>query len=281
MSRIGLIALIIFICGGFTLSGAAHAIHGPRFESDKSFVNRMFRLYSGTSKIKMSRVYGGIVTHHIPDGIPLIAQFYGKVRKNLNPKTIIILAPDHVDAGKYRISISEEDFVTPFGRLSPNKEIIKKILRTKLAGVSEKPFELDHSIHSQMLLISRYFPRAKVVPIVFRSDVSVEDGRTFGNMISEIVDSSTFVVASIDFAHYLDKNKSRAIDNQSAALLQTINPKLAGLVEADSPQALSAFMAAMSALKANKAEAMGVFNSADFGNNQTSTTGYVVKFFGR
>ncbi|KKR37249.1 MAG: hypothetical protein UW46_C0004G0084 [Candidatus Yanofskybacteria bacterium GW2011_GWF1_44_227] len=263
------------------LSSAAHAIHGPRFESDKSFVNRMFRLYSTAPRIKMSRVYGGIVTHHIPDGIPLMAQFYSKVKKNLNPRTIIILAPDHVDAGKYGISISEEDFVTPFGKLSSSGDMVKKILRTGLAGVSEKPFELDHSIHSQMLLISKYFPKAKVVPIVFRSSISVEDGRTFGSMLSGLVDSSTFIVASIDFAHYLEKNKSRAIDNQSAALLQTINPRLAGLVEADSPQALSAFMAAMSTLGANKSEAMGVFNSGDFGNNQTSTTGYVVKFFGR
>jgi len=209
-----------------------------------------------------------------------LAEFYAKLKNSRDVKTFIILGPDHVDGGRGDISVSKADFSTPFGSLEPNLEIIESLENSGFVIHDETPFDQEHSIHSQLLFIGRLFPDAKIVPLVFRSSATNGFARAFGSVMSEYLDENVFIVASVDFTHYLSEEQARPIDELSGSILSAINAKSAGLIESDSPQSLSALVSALEEKQANDLSDLGIFNTADFSDNQDYTTGYVTGFWG-
>ncbi len=253
--------------------------HVSVYFKEAGYIESNIEKFKDAEKVDMDNVLGGVVPHHIPTAIPILAEFYAKLQKTKNIDTFIILGPDHFEKGKENVSISKADFITPFGKLSPDLDIINQLEESKLVTHDETPFD-DHSIHSQLLLIGKLFPNAKVVPIVFRSSSTNEFAEILGEKLALLAGPNTFIVGSVDFSHYLNEGQARPLDEQSASILTLLQPKLAGLTEADSPQSLVATIAAVKKSGANTSIKLGTYNSADYSNIQDFTTGYVVQFYG-
>lgn len=257
----------------------AEFTHVSSYFKEAGYIESNVEKFKDAEKVNLDNTFGGVVPHHIPTAIPILAEFYSKLQKTKNIDTFIILGPDHFEKGRGHVSISRAEFVTPFGKLLPNMDVIDQLEETKLVTHDEAPFD-DHSIHSQLLLIAKLFPNAKVVPIVFRSSSTNEFAEILGEKLASLAGPNTFIVASVDFSHYLNKDQARPLDEQSASILTLLQPKLAGLTEADSPQSLVATIAAVKKLGANTSQELGTYNSADYSNIQDFTTGYVVQFYG-
>ncbi|MDP3954309.1 MAG: AmmeMemoRadiSam system protein B [bacterium] len=259
--------------------GTASATHISQFFKEAGLISDNIDSFQNSGEIDLESIYGGVAPHHIPTAIPILAEFYSKLKQARDVDTFIILGPDHFEKSRGDISVSRAEFVTPFGTLSPNLEIINELEKTGLVVNDEIPFD-DHSIHSQLLFIGKLFPNAKIVPIVFRSSSTNEIAEILGEKLSSLATPNTFVVASVDFSHYLNKNQALPLDNQSAAMLTQLEPKLAGLAEADSPQSLVALISAVKKMGADTSISLGTYNSAEYSSIQDYTTGYVVQFFG-
>ncbi len=247
--------------------------YAPFIESSMEHVKK-------DGKIDLNKVMGGLVPHHIPTTIPLLAEFYVKLKNSRDVKTFVILGPDHVDAGRSNISVSKSDFVMPFGTLRPNLTMIEQLESSGFIVQDETPFDREHSIDSQLLLISKLFPEAQIVPLIFRSSITNEEARVFGKILASVVDEDTFIVSSVDFSHYLSERQARPIDYLSANVLGAIDSKSTDLVEADSEQALMALMSFFETKGANHQVGLQVFNTRDFNSNNDYTTGYVTGFWG-
>ena len=254
--------------------------HPSLFTEHASKIEKSINEIATLEDINLKKVYGGVVSHHMPTTIPMLAEFYSRLKQTRDVKTFIVIGPDHVDAGRSDITISEAEFATPFGPLTVNSEIVKGLEKTGLVFHDEQAFRQDHSIHTQLLFIKKLFPEAKIVPIVFRSSTTNEFARTFGKVIGEYLNEETFLVASVDFTHYLAEDQARPIDELSANILRQTNSLSAGLAEADSPQAMSAFIAALESKNANLTESVSIYNTADFSDNRDFTTGYVTGYWG-
>ncbi len=256
------------------------AYHQSQFFQYSEFIESSVSKADGDAKIDLNKIMGGIVPHHIPTTIPLLAEFYTKLKNARDVKTFVILAPDHVDAGRGNISVSKADFIMPFGTLRPNLAMIEQLEASGFIVQDESPFDREHSIDSQLLLISRLFPDAQIVPLIFRSSITNEEARVFGKVLAGVVDENTFVVSSVDFSHYLSERQARPIDYLSANVLGAIDSKSTDLVEADSEQALMALMSFLKTKGANHHVNLQVFNTRDFNSNNDYTTGYVTGFWG-
>lgn len=254
--------------------------HRSQFYNYAPFVNSELEKINGNKKINLEQTLGGVVSHHIPTTIPALADFYAKLKNTRDVKTFIILGPDHIDKSNGDINVSKADFVTPFGTLKPNLEIINKLEQSGFVVNDEAPFDKEHSIDSQTVLISKLFPSARVVPIIFRSSLTNEKARAFGKILSETTDKDMFVVASVDFSHYLSKRRARPIDSLSANVLGALNSNSANLIEADSPQSLTTLMSFLEAKNAKQSSDLQIFNTEDFNNNNDFTTGYIFSFWG-
>jgi len=284
-----IIAILIVLIGGLyflVLFPQRHmpeiisAYHHSQFFEYAAFIEKSVNEAQNKKKIDLDKVFGGIVPHHLPTTIPLLAEFYGSLKNMRDVKTFIILGPDHVDSARGDISTSKANFITPFGQLKPNLEFIEQLEKSGFVVVDEAPFDKEISIDSQLLLINNLFPDSKIVPLVFRSSITNETARTFGKMLATLLDENTFIVASVDFSHYLSQKQAGPIDQLSASVLGAINSRFGGLVEADSPQALTAFISAVETMGANHHADLKILNTADFSNNRDYTTGYVSGFWG-
>ena len=284
------VCIVVFAGIALSLSGAHNDItpskkegsgvtHVSAYFKEAGYIETQTEKFENVEAIAAQYLMGGVVPHHIPTAIPLLVEFYAKLQKSKQVDTFIILGPDHFERGEGDVSFSKAPFLTPFGRLKPDLALLNKLEEQTFAVHDELPFN-DHSIHSQMLLIGKFFPKAKVVPIVFRSSSTNEMAESFGEFLASIATPNTFIIASVDFSHYLPEEQARPLDEQSAYSLTFMEPKLAGLVEADSPQSLVAMMAAVKSMGATSSLPMGTFNSASVSNNKDSTTGYVLQFFG-
>lgn len=256
------------------------AYHQSQFFKYSGFIESSLKEANADTKIDLNKIMGGIVPHHIPTTIPLLAEFYTKLKNARGVKTFVILAPDHVDAGRGNISVSKADFVMPFGTLRPNLAMIERLEASGFLTQDEMPFDREHSIDSQLLLISRLFPDAQIVPLIFRSSITNEEARAFGKVLAGVLDEDAFVVSSVDFSHYLSEKQARPIDYLSANVLGAIDSKSTELVDADSEQALMALMAYLETKGANHHVDLQVFNTRDFNSNNDYTTGYVTGFWG-
>lgn len=256
-------------------------IHVTKYTQEAGYVEDTVAKFQNAEKLEFSDTFGGITSHHVPTAFPLLAEFYSRLKNTKNIDTFIILGPDHWEKGRADVSISKADFVTPFGKLSPDVDMINKLEESRFVVHDESPFE-DHSIHSQLLFIAKLFPDAKIVPIVFRSSTANEYAEKLGDLIASLSGPNTFVVGSVDFSHYLNEEQARPLDARSATILAGIDPRLAGLTRADSPASLTALVAAVKKMGATASIPIGdgSFNSADFSNVDDFTTGYVVQFFG-
>lgn len=254
--------------------------HKSQFFKYAQFIESSVEEAKSDAKIYLDKVMGGIVPHHIPTTIPLLAEFYTKLKNTRDVKTFIILGPDHVDMGQGDISVSKANFIMPFGTLEPNLATIEQIEESGFVVHDEVPFKREISIDSQLLLISKLFPDARIVPLIFRSSITNETARAFGRVLAGAIDDDTFVVSSVDFSHYLSEKQARPIDYLSANVLGAMGSMSAALVEADSTQALMALMAFLEAKGVNHYVDLQIFNTSDFNNNIDYTTGYVTGFWG-
>lgn len=285
-----IIAILVVLIGGslyffklFPQRNTTEVIstyHNSEFFEYAPFIEKSVNEAQTKEEIDLDKVFGGIVPHHIPTTIPLLAEFYGSLKNTRDVKTFIILGPDHVDSGRGDISVSKATFITPFGQLKPNVEFIEQLEKSGFVVVDETPFDKEISIHSQLLLISNLFPGSKIVPLVFRSSITNETAKAFGKILTTFLDEDTFIVASVDFSHYLPQKQAKPIDHLSASVLVAINSRFGNLVEADSPQALMAFISAVETMGANRSVDLKILNTADFSNNRDYTTGYVSGFWG-
>ncbi len=260
---------------------AARAAHESQFFNYAPLIERAAADAATTTVIGLGTVAGGLVPHHVPTTIPVLAEFYA-VLKNTRPavRTFIIIGPDHIDAGRGDASVSKAAFVTPFGTIEPDLPLIEALERSGIAVQDETPFPREHSIDAQTIFIAKFFPGARIVPVVIRSSMTVAAAEAFGRSLAAAAGDSVFVVASVDFSHYLTERQARPLDLLSLRAIESPDPGRAANAEADSTQSLVALAAFLEAREARANARINFFNTGDFGPNSDFTTGYVTGFWG-
>lgn len=179
----------------------------------------------------IGKVLGGIVPHHYSVAASVIAGFYEGIA-SLQVDTVIVLGPDHFNKASHPIVTSLEGFNTLFGMVTPDSDLILKLLESSGVFVDEVPFETEHSIFSQLPFIKKTFPEAKIVPLIINISAAKGDADKLIDAISKNITGNTLVVASVDFVHYLSSEQADRLDKESIIALETLNPgKVLGLTD--------------------------------------------------
>ncbi len=243
-------------------------------------IERSIKSENTINQTDLAHVYGGIVSHHIPMTIPKLVDFYSSLKKTQEVKKFIIIGPDHTNAGKSPITVSNASFFTVYGEMKPVDGLALKLQDLKLANIEESPFDKEHSIGSQVLVISKVFPGAKIAPIILRSNTTKDQAEALGEMLTSILDEDTVLIASVDFSHYLKTDQAVPMDQVSGDVVRNLDVSALPLVKADSSKSMAVFMRAMRNKKANDTGNFDILNTNDLMQNRDYTTGYVFGFWG-
>ena len=134
--------------------------------------------------LKPAPDFGGIVVPHHLFVSNYIDQLYQMVADD-EVERVIVLSPNHFYQGRGGIISSDVDF-------------------GDVASIEPGVFPLEHGVMVQLPYIEKYFPNAKVVPIIFKAgEVEEEDIDRLVEYIVGDDSRETFVVASVDFTHYV------------------------------------------------------------------------------
>ncbi len=261
--------------------GAGDTTHRSRFFPYADYITQVEHEKTPQEKASLQiDPIAGVVPHHAPTTFPLIAEFYARLKGTKKINTFVVIGPDHFNAGKDTVMVSRVPFLTPEGTVEQDLPLIQELLNARLASVDEDLYNKEHSMDTQLVFIKHYFPKAKVVQLVYNARITERRAKEIGKALARKDSTHLFVVASVDFSHYLPTAKARPIDRNSQKLLESGDPAVMPKVVADSPGSLTTLLTFMKEKKARALRPFYSYNTADFSLNNTNTTGYVVGYYG-
>lgn len=144
-----------------------------------------------------------------------------------NTETIIVVGPNHTGIGT-PISISIEDWETPFGKASNDKELSKAIAaNSEYLQIDEAAHKGEHSIEVQLPFLQYLFPEKRFV-FVCMGDQSLAASELLSDAIikaAEILNRKVLVVASSDFNHYESAEVAKRKDSKLLEAVKTLDHK--------------------------------------------------------
>jgi poly-gamma-glutamate synthesis protein (capsule biosynthesis protein) len=158
-------------------------------------------------------VTGITVPHHLV-AADLIARGF-RCASGGSYERIILLSPDHFRRSRLPFATTRGTFATVFGDVPCDDAAIGSLLEACSKVTESALFAKEHGVHAVLPFIARFFPKAKIVPVALRIDSKREDWMTLVDALAPLVDSSTLIVQSTDFSHYLDHGKARRHDQQT------------------------------------------------------------------
>jgi hypothetical protein len=227
--------------------------------------------------------YGGISSHHFLVAKE-IAKFFAGLKVQ-NPKTIVILGPNHFSRGQANILVSRYAYRTPWGDIQPEISITDSLVRTGVAENEELPFEGEHAISALVGFIKYYIPDAKLVPIILKHNTSQTQAELLVNELDKLLPADSFVLASADFSHHVDRTTAVAQDKISIVAITNFDYETIlslASTQLDSPPAIYALLKYLDRRGAKKMSFYNT-NAADFTGNPelTDVTSYVFAYFSK
>ncbi len=278
LCSVAALSLLLAACG----RGTPVAV--PTFHSyftDRETYEEYYRVAeSGEHPSITERVSGAIVPHHMYVG-PEFARFYDALREQ-HPPVIVIIGPNHFEAGKADVQTTRGSYVTPYGTVTGAAGVIDELLARGVTTEEERPFIEEHSISAEVAFIKKTFPNATLVPLILKARVSRKSAENLGHVLSEVLPSDALVLASVDFSHYLPEPVADFHDQTSRAALLNFDIDAVQSLEVDSPSSLTAFLTYLRDRKAQNLLYEKHTNSASYGAHPefTETTSHFFLAFG-
>ena len=176
---------------------------------DDAYKNAKPQIYEPDAKAIM-------VNHHLLAG-NFIAEAFNTIATDA-PLTVVLISPNHFSAGKEPIITSAGEWQTPYGILYPDLGLVRDLSKNNFAGIEEQPFEQEHGISGIVAFIKKSLPKAKVVPLIFNNEMTLEQSMVAADKYSGAFSKNVLIVGSFDFSHYLTSNAAdfHDADNVSA-----------------------------------------------------------------
>lgn len=279
---ITIILASIFILIGFKLDNEIETNH--EFQSDahqSSYMEKSF--YEGIEQdsyqdLIPEKIYGGVVSHHLL-AKENIAQFFAELRSQ-PVETVVLIGPNHFSVGKDKMTISLQDFETPYGRIEVNKKVAEDLLKSDIVKVNEEPFVAEHSIAALTPYIAYNFPDAQIVPIILRHDVSRPQLDDLVKNLEKVLPENSVVIASVDFSHHLNRIATEFHDVASVSAIKDFDFERIFNLEIDSPASIYTLLKYLEKKDAKNITYKNL-NSTDFTGSldTTDATSYVFAHF--
>ena len=143
----------------------------------------------------------GIVVPHHDMVASARAAYFAQVSLQVQPKTVILLSPDHFDTNQAPIVASTREWQTSVGTLVPDLRLIAELeLPTDTAN-----FNGEHGVTTVLRDIRTYFPNSLILPIMVSTKTTYVEIEQFVDKL--YVDCpDCLLIASVDFSHTFEAN---------------------------------------------------------------------------
>ncbi len=163
-----------------------------------------------------------IIPHHWVGGA-LIMRGVRDLAATREISRVVLVGPDHVNAGNAPATTSGLAWQTPFGRLEPDSKEIDRLAGLGVAREDADVLAHEHSVAGIVHAVKYYMPRATLVPLALRQDMTYAEVMSLAEAVAAGADEHTTVIASVDFSHYLSAPEAAAKDRETVAALEALD----------------------------------------------------------
>jgi len=224
----------------------------------------------------------GIISHHFL-AKDLIAEFYNKTG-NDKISTIFLISPDHYNhfySSNTLAYTSYASWNTPYGELQPNKKVIDSLTEQGSVAISDSILGLEHGIYIEVPFIKKFFPNAKIVPLIVDSTTNYSQFLALGSQLNNLAADNAFLVVSSDFSHNLTASEASVADKKSVEILKNLSTNDLDKVTNDCKQCLAVLSGFLGDEK-YKFNLIDNKNSFDISReDKNSVTSYVSGFYAK
>ena len=188
---------------------------------------------------KEQQYLGAIVPHHLL-AAHLIADAFRQLSLQ-QPQTIILIAPNHDEAGNSPIITAKNFWQTSLGILETDQTMISKLLVEPNIMLNEEVMFLEAGISDLVPFIQYYFPKTQLVPILVSNRMGNDHVARLIDLLSPYINEKTILIGSVDFSHYLPSTEAQKRDQETrSAIMEKNYEKIMkfGNDHLDSPPAL-------------------------------------------
>ncbi len=259
-------------------TGPRHGLHYSIF-SQSQFFDKAFVDASATPIAPTGDVSAVVVNHHLL-APAFIAETLGVVASE-QPTTVILVSPNHFNAGSANLISSLYDWQTPYGVLPANQSVIKH-LQAEHVSVEEKPFETEHGISGIVAFIKKVMPNASVIPIILKDKTTKAEIDDLNNAIGVFTSGRVIMVSSVDFSHYLPGAVADFHDLLSKQVLNSLDDTAIPRLEVDSQPAIRLLLNYVKSRHTEKFTISNHSNSSIVSGDlqQTRGTSYITGYYG-
>lgn len=160
-----------------------------------------------------------ISAHHLLV-LDAIAEVFSSAASD-DVRTVIVLSPNHFNAGHAVAQTSEGIWETPYGDVETDARSVRHVLRA-LPFVQAEPvtFAREHGISALTPFIAHSFPRAEMIPLVLHDSLTSEQATQLGSTLAREFPDAV-VIASIDMSHYLPQLVQQFHDDSTLRSLKS------------------------------------------------------------
>lgn len=221
---------------------------------------------------------GGVVPHHAL-AEEMILEFYERLRAiDPQPTRVILLGPDHFNAGKTPVTLSGADWETPSGTLSADVELMRSLLNAQTAARQDELFAREHSITTHIPLIRKYLKNSTILPLMIQLRVTDIHLLALRKQLLEFLQTGGLLILSMDFSHYKTPEEADVEDAKSLASIKNFTVKRG--LDIDCPRGAALFLGIMRELGSTNLSVLRHENSGRLlGNADAPSTSYFTLIF--
>ena len=259
----------------------AQPAHPLIFFDDRAFAVALARAEAADPN-PMPGARAVIVPHHWLAG-HLILGGLRDLAASGDYRRIVLIGPNHVNAGGAAVTTSDRFWQTPFGLVQPDAGAIDRLISGGLVRSEPEVLAYEHSIAGIIPAIAYYLPETRVVPLVLRHDLTAAEVKRLGAALAPLLDGSTAIVAAVDFSHYLSTKEARQRDRDTLAALRSLDSsRILSFADEhlDSPASVGVLMEAMRLLGNTDFALRENSNSSDTGGSLSApVTSYIYGYY--
>lgn len=262
-------------------SSTTSVIDADGFVDTKIITDALLRSRAQSSVLPCSYDRAGVVNHHTLAS-DLLADFFVKLaRCRPDLQTVIILSPDHFQAGQAPFVTHLTSYRTSGEDVLVQSSSVQRLLKIAPFGrVDVHPFLREHGVGALVPFLHQVLPHASVVPVDIEGRITAEDSRAIERWLQEeLKDPHTFVLVSSDMSHYLSEVRAQRNDQETMRAFQQQDSHFFFRVSDGYTDNGKSIAIVLNALHPKKWELQSHKSSSEYGGSVLNTTTYINGFW--
>jgi len=235
--------------------------------------------------VEQEIIYGFISPHHLL-AKPVIDKIYSRVSAGLasqkrRVKQLVILSPNHFERGASQIITSKNSWQTRLGTVEADNEMISRLIELNFAADNYSVTEQEHGIFNHIPFIKKYFPQAKITPLIIKEQLTLEQSLQLADFLKDNLGDESLVMVSADFSHYLPENTALFHDQASISALANFDYEFVRNMDVDTPSSILCQMIYMNKKFAQQFVLVDNKISFDYfeSNKSSDSTSYISGYY--